>query len=291
MNAAPKYPLLPGFCLLVFFLPAAFFGSPGVAAEIAGLQGLDETRDHFIDSDETGRGYHVFVGLPTGYAETADRRYPTVYILDGGELYPMLRAYYNYLRFGEEIPDLILVAISYGTGDWRNGNDRSHDFTAPADDRDFWGGAADFQRFVGEELIPFVESEYRTRSDRRIVFGQSLGGQFVLHAAQTDPALFWGYIASNPALHRNLPFFLEPRDNWRGNGDKSKLFVGSGSLDDERFREPALQWMSHWRSVEHPPWELETVTLDGHSHFSAPPAAFRQGLVWLFSTNIRRGLQ
>ncbi len=291
MNGAPKRPLLPGLFLLGFFLPAAFFGAPGVAAEIAGLQGLGETRDHFIDSQETGRGYHVFVGLPKGYAESDDRRYPSVYILDGGELYPLLRAYYNYLRSGQEIPDLILVAISYGTGDWRNGNDRSHDFTAPADDRDFWGGAPDFQRFVGKELIPLVEKEYRARSDRRVVFGQSLGGQFVLHAALTEPALFWGYIASNPALHRNLPFFLERRGDPGGNATKSRLFVGSGSLDDERFRLPALRWMSHWSSVEDPPWDLKTVTLEGHSHFSAPPAAFRQGLVWLFSTNIRRGLQ
>ena len=291
MNGPPKRPRLPEFFPLVFLLAAAFIGAPGVAAEIAGLQGLDETRDHFIDSQETGRGYHVFVGLPNGYAETGDRRYPAVYILDGGELYPMLRTYYNYLRSGEEIPELILVAISYGTGDWRNGNDRSHDFTAPADDRDFWGGAADFQNFIGNELMPFIEGEYRARSDRRIIFGQSLGGQFVLHAAQTDPSLFWGYIASNPALHRNLPFFLERRARPGHDAAKPRLFVGSGSLDDERFRQPARRWMSHWASVENPPWDLETVTLDGHSHFSAPPAAFRQGLAWLFSTNIRGGLQ
>ena len=260
-----------------------FLAMPAFAVELSGLQGLGETRDHVVVSESVGRSYEIFVGLPAGYFESVDRHYPTVYILDGGELYPMLISYYRYLRFGEEIPELILVAISYGTSDWENGNDRSHDFTAPSDEREFWGGAADFQRFLADELMPFVEAEYRSRADRRIVFGQSLGGQFVLHAAQTDPGLYWGHIASNPALHRNLPFFLERRDTVRNTSDKPKLFVSSGSGDDDRFRTPALQWMSHWTSVENLPWDLEAVTLDGHSHFSAPPAAFRQGLIWLFS--------
>jgi predicted alpha/beta superfamily hydrolase len=38
---------------------------------------------------------------------------------------------------------------------------------------------------------------------------QGLGGQFVLYTALTRPDLFWGHIASNPALHRNLPFYPE----------------------------------------------------------------------------------
>ena len=267
----------------------------GRVADAAGadaLQGLGDTRYDEIASTAAGRSYDIVIGLPAGYDESGDTRYPTVYLLDGGELYPMLSAYRRYLRFGEEIPDLILVAISYGTDDWRNGNDRGHDFTAPSAEREHWGGAPDFQRFLGDELIPKIETEYRSRGDRRIVFGQSLGGQFVLHAALTEPGLFWGHIASNPALHRNLPFFLEFRGAApaRGNGgdggndsDRPRLFVASGSDDDERFRTPALAWMSHWSAADTRPWELATVTLDGHSHFSAPPAAFRQGLAWLFS--------
>lgn len=279
MNAVSKR--APSLSFLLFPI---FFGAPLFAAEISGLQGLGEFHDHRIESSEAGRSYQVFVGLPNTYGESDTQRFPTVYVLDGGALYPMLKAYYNYLRAGDEIPELILVAVSYGTGDWRDGNDRSHDFTAPADGQEHWGGAADFQNFVGNELMPMIESEYRSRPDRRIVFGQSLGGQFVLHAALTDPGLFWGHIASNPALHRNLPFFLERRPLRRSNSEKPKLFVGSGSLDERRFREPALDWITHWTSVENPPWELEAVTLDGHRHFSAPPTAFRQGLVWLFSS-------
>lgn len=259
------------------------YAGPALAVEIPGMQGLGETRYHEVTAAELAQTYHVFVRLPSGYNESGERRYPTAYILDGGELYPMLSSYYQYLRSGQEVPDVILVAIGYGTDDYRSGNNRSRDYTAPSTERDFWGGAEQFRTFLSEQLIPFIEQEYRTRKDRRIVFGQSLGGQFVLYTAQTDPDLFWGHIASNPALHRNLPFFLEPHWDDEQGATRSRLFVASGENDDPRFRQPALQWIDRWTSVDETPWDLKTVSLPGHSHFSAPPASFRQGMIWLFS--------
>ena len=128
-----------------------------------------------------------------------------------------------------------------------------------------------------------VERSYRSREDRRVIFGRSLGGQFVLYSAQTKPGLFWGHIASNPALHRNLPFFLEEHTTVSESGTRSRLFVSSASNDESRFREPALEWMQHWSAVPKRPWELRTVTLDGHAHMSTPPAAFRAGMAWLFA--------
>jgi predicted alpha/beta superfamily hydrolase len=254
---------------------------PVQSAEITGMQGLGDTRHHIVTSRELDKRYHVLVGLPDGYDSNGDTDYPTVYVLDGGELYPVLKAYSGYLQDGKEAPALILVGISYGTSDWENGNDRSHDYTAPTDEREHWGGAADFQTFLSDELMPFIEENYRSRSDRRVVFGQSLGGQFVLFTAQTSPDLFWGHIASNPALHRNLPLFLSMHPE--SPETESHLFVGSASNDDPRFREPALKWIEHWSEQRQKPWRLHVETLEGHNHFSAPPASFRYGIRWLFS--------
>lgn len=248
---------------------------------VPGLQGLGETRHHTFESTLLERGYDILVGLPESYSAADTGRYPVLYILDGGELYPLLKGYYRYLRHGGETPELILVAVSYGSSDWQNGNERSHDYTAPSEEREFWGGASDFQAFLSDELMPFIATRYRTRNDRRIVFGQSLGGQFVLFTAQTRPGLFWGHIASNPALHRNLPWFLSTRPE--SPDTTTSLFVASASEDDPQFRQPAQAWSRHWSGVQNRPWHLRVETLQGHNHFSAPPAAFRRGLRWLFA--------
>jgi len=236
-----------------------------------------------VESAAVGRPYDIWVMLPEADEEGDSATYPTVYVLDGGALFPLIAAYYRYLRFGGDVPDVIIVGISYGSSSFEGGNYRGTDYTAPSDERDYWGGAGDFQRFLAAELMPRIERDYPSRPDRRIVFGQSIGGQFVLYTALTDPNLFWGHIASNPALHRNLDFFLERHWIKPEQDIVSRLFVASAEDDDAVFRGPATTWMRHWSDVEERPWTLETMTLDGHNHMSAPPASFRAGMRWLFA--------
>ena len=252
------------------------------AVDVQFMQGLGDTRYHYIESESVGRGYHTYVMLPDGYDTNADTAYPTIYVLDGGALFPLFAAYYRYLNFGEEIPDSIIVGISYGSDTFEGGNFRSTDYTAPSAERDYWGGAEKFQSFLSDELLPMIERNYQSRTDQRVIFGQSIGGQFVLYTALTKPNLFWGHIASNPALHRNLPFYLEKRADADPEHEQSRLFVADGTLNDAQFREPSLQWIEHWSERDDKPWLLKTVNLEGHSHMSAPPASFRQGLIWLF---------
>jgi len=266
---------------LAVFLTTASTACSGV--ETRYMQGLGDARYQQVDSEVVGRGYHIFVMLLDGYEQSPDKYYPTIYLLDGGELFPLLSAYYRYLNFGGEITDAIIVGISYGGDSFEDGNYRSTDYTAKSAEREYWGGADKFQQFLGVELLPLIEQTYRSRADRRVIFGQSLGGQFVLFTALTKPNLFWGHIASNPALHRNLQFFLERHGEVTTVGEQPRLFVATGSMDEPRFRMPVLEWIEHWSNKEDNPWRLRTVVLDGHTHMSAPPASFREGMSWLFS--------
>lgn len=267
------------------FLAATSAAAGGVDTQF--MQGLGDTRHERIESQELGRGYHLYVMLPRGYEESSEQSYPTLYVLDGGGLFPLFSSYYRYLNFGEEIPEMIIVGISYGSDSFEGGNYRSTDFTAKSDERDYYGGAGTFQTFLAEKLLPRIEKNYRSDPTRRMIFGQSIGGQFVLYTALTKPGLFWGHIASNPALHRNLAFFLEEHGESYPNAARPRLFVASGTMDVPRFREPALQWMKHWSEKGETPWDLKVVDLEGHSHMSAPPASFREGMRWLFPTEVK----
>ena len=244
------------------------------------LQGLGDTRYHPFTSETLGRPLHLYVRVPDSGAEDP---FPVVYLLDGGVNFPLLSAYYHYLRIGEEVPELVLVGISYGSDTFDGGNYRSSDFTAPSKEREWWGKAPQFQGVLESELMPFVEANYPADPSRRVIFGQSLGGQFVLYSALSRPDLFWGHLASNPALHRNLDFFLE----WNGDGempvDATRLFVSEAEFDAPRFRGPADAWIRHWTAPgQARPFVLEVRYLPGQSHLSAVTESFRQGLQWLF---------
>ncbi|MHA7870768.1 MAG: alpha/beta hydrolase [Hyphococcus sp.] len=268
-------------CLAILSVIAAMTAL-GVAAakDFDALHSLNSPDYHYLQSEKLGRAFHVFVRLPAGYEET-DKTYPTIYLLDGGVTFPLLASYYQYLSMAEEVPNMIVVGVSYGGRSFPEGNYRGTDFTAPAADHDFFGGAEAFQQMFESELLPLVEEKYQADATKRIIFGQSLGGQFALYTALTNPSLFWGHIASNPALHRNLHFFLDDKFQSQTRST-SKVFVSSGEFDDPVYRKPATQWMTHWNNVSDKPWPLKTMTLRGENHFSAAPAAFRQGLKWLF---------
>ena len=217
------------------------------------LQSLGDVKYHELKSAQLKRSFHIFVDLPEDYRDSG-QDYPTIYLLDGGNTFPLMAAHHH-----------------------------STDYTAPSEEREFWGGAAVFQALLEDELLPMIEATYRSDPARRIIFGQSLGGQFVLLNALSKPGLFFGHIASNPAMHRNLPFFLK----WHGEKEftqtLSRVFVSSGEYDDPIFRGPTLEWFKYWQAVTPRPWALETRTLAGQTHLSATPEAFRQGLEWMFS--------
>lgn len=249
------------------------------------LQSLGDVKYHELKSTRLERSFHIFVDLPEDYRDS-DQSYPTIYLLDGGNTFPLLAAHHHYLRIGNEAPAAILVGISYGADTFKEGNWRSKDFTAPSEERDYWGGAAVFQAMLEDELLPMIEAAYRSDPARRIIFGQSLGGQFVLFNALSKPTLFFGHIASNPALHRNLPFFLKWHGETGSTSPLSRVFVSSGEYDDPVYRGPALEWFKHWQAVSPSPWTLETRTLNGQTHLSATPEAFRQGLEWIFAESV-----
>ena len=233
------------------------------------MQSIAHTNSHDLHSEITGYDYHVLVRLPAGYGESNTRRYPVIYLLDGGASYPMLAGYYNYLRLEKRV-----------TVDWREGNHRGTDYTAPTDQREHWGGAESFQGALQSEIVPLIEENYRADPGKRIIFGQSLGGQFVLYTAMTKPGLFWGHISSNPALHRNLGFFLQSQP--AESHSKSQLFVARGSEDEKVYREPGKKWMDYWNPRPDKPWRFKATVIDGYGHFSIAPESFRQGLIWLF---------
>lgn len=239
------------------------------------LQSSYESSQHQLTSKILKRDFYLFVEGPS--SQEKGKRYPTIYVLDGGMAFPMLAGYYRYLRLQDAVPEAFIVGIAYPGETFAQGNYRSTDYTAPSSDRDYWGGADKFQQVLKDEIFPLIENHYPADSDRRVLFGQSIGGQFVLYTAMTQPDLFSGYIASNPALHRNLETFKRPLKL-----GKATLFVTSAGQDDERFRKPALAWMSYIQSLDEKLQEprLKTTSIPGHGHFSVAPEAFFQGLTW-----------
>jgi predicted alpha/beta superfamily hydrolase len=202
-----------------------------------------------------------------------------IYLLDGDSLFPILAAEHLLLTIDDNTPEVITVGIAYGSFD-PSVNKRDLDYTPPTGGMGAEiAGAPAFQQFLKAELIPAVESKYRTDPTHRVLVGQSRGGSFVLYSAFSDPDLFWGRIASNPSFN-----FLD--DSNRANAPRATrndlgLVVTSGTHDRLALREAALRWFKRWDGEPRGPWAVKTISLEGGTHSADIASAYRDGIEWL----------
>lgn len=233
-----------------------------------------------IEAAELGREFDIYVRYPEGYDPADARLYPTVYLTDGDSLFPILAANHLFLHYDDGLPEALVVGIAYGGFD-PTVNRRNIDFQTQGDGVSAEAaGAEAFQRFLKTELIPLIETRYRSDSVRRVLFGQSRGGAFVLYSAVTDPDLFWGRIASNPSMTPGIEALLAPAapTTRRDLG----LVLASGTRDRADLQAEAGLWLETWAARPERPWALSGVRIEGGTHAADASAAYRRGMNWLF---------
>jgi predicted alpha/beta superfamily hydrolase len=153
-----------------------------------------------IQSQVLGETRRINVYRPPGLA--ADLALPVLYLPDGGLAEDFVH-----------VAGLVQVGASNGT--MRpfllvgiENTERRRDLTGPtasAEDRKIAprvGGSAAFRKFLRDELMPQINSRYRTTGERAIV-GESLAGLFVVETLLLEPDLFDTYIAIDPSLWWN----------------------------------------------------------------------------------------
>lgn len=172
------------------------------AALVAGVGGSFLLIDylwggHTLHSDILGEDRSVFIHRPPGYGESKTT-YPVLYLLDAyarnsssGPDFQTVAKQVDTMSL-EGIPPLILVGVV--------NTHRSRDML-PIKTRVYSesGGADKFLAFITEELIPYVDSNFRT-SGERILYGRSDSGLFTLFALLEQPDAFSGYISSSPTV-------------------------------------------------------------------------------------------
>lgn len=141
-----------------------------------------------VESEFLGPTRHVEVWLPPGYDEDSEARFPVLYMSDGQNLFdPRIantgvdwavdEAIVRLVETGV-IPPLIVV------GAWST-DERGPEYSP-------WHGAPEYARFLIEELIPRVNSEFRTLTgpENTAHMGSSMGGLLSFYLVTYHPDVF-----------------------------------------------------------------------------------------------------
>lgn len=160
---------------------------------------LYQTEDRRIFSYLLGREYQLAVFLPENYAHS-QQRYPVLYVLDGDLYFGVAAGLTPLLNWLDQVPEMVVVGIGYDIKSYEElSRLRELDFKIPEVQADPPDSHADrFLAALKEEIIPFVEVNYRVKPDERILYGYSSSGFFALYALCNEPELFRTCLAGSP---------------------------------------------------------------------------------------------
>jgi len=216
----------------------------------------------------------MLVYLPKSYDLTSSG-YPVMYLLDGGHHFHHATGIVQFLSSQGLMPEMIVVAIT--------NVDRGRDFTpTKIEKKPTTGGADKFMSFLSDELVPYVDKNYRTQP-YNILIGHSLGGTFAAYAFLSQPETFDAYIAISPylAYDENLLVKKAETSLKSSYNDSKQFYMTLG--DEPKYVESVENFTKIVKSNSPEGLEFSYVVMKDENHGSIPHLSIYNGLESIYS--------
>lgn len=264
-------------------LSVVSFFSFVLLAQEPSLVNIPSTQRLTFNSAIVGQEYDLLIHLPGNYSTNTEKTYPVLYLLDAQWDFPLVTGLYGSQYYDGYIPGMIIVGITWGGKNPDPGRLRFRDFTPKISNQPSGSGnAGNFLAFLKKELIPYVDSKFRTKKDDRILAGSSLGGLFTLYTLFTETSLFNRYFLTSPALQWGNGIVLQLERNFakKNTGLPVKLFMAHGDME---FPAPFQLFVDTLKKRQYAGLELQTRILENTGHSGTKAEGYTRGLQWVFS--------
>jgi len=138
--------------------------------------------NYTINSKILKQNTEIQVYLPDSYT-SSEQNYPVLYILDGQRFFTNGVAIQKSLRSPIALPEMIVVGIN----------------SSQSTRRPLFGDGDKYTSFLKEDVIQFVDSNFRTNKDR-IIFGWEAAAYYISEMILKEKDLFTGAIVSDGGL-------------------------------------------------------------------------------------------
>ncbi len=226
-----------------------------------------------INSEKLGGARQIKVQLPRNYQDNTEKSYPVIIVLDGDYLFEPVAGNVDYYSYWEEMPQVIVVGIN---------QDRTREDDTYYEDVNFFPGdtGTAFFEFVGLELMPYIDQNYRT-TNFRIAVGHDLTANFMNFYLMKDLPLFQGYISLSPDLspkmNERIPARLAALEQ------KMFYYLATGTDDIGVLKEPIIELDKKIAAVENENLQYNFDNFQGATHYSLVGRAIPKALENMFS--------
>nr|WP_237489048.1 alpha/beta hydrolase-fold protein [Tsuneonella aeria] len=156
-------------------------------------------RSYTLPAPSLGDQRTINVALPAGYDQHPERRYPVLYLIDGGvdqDFVHIVGTVKLGAIWGRNAEPIVVGIAS---------KDRRRELVGRTADPKLVaryptaGDSAKFREFVRDQVKPFVAAHFRTDGYSGVI-GESLAGLFIAETWLREPSLFDTYAAISPSL-------------------------------------------------------------------------------------------
>jgi len=170
----------------------------------------------------------VIIWLPPDYDSSDSKRFPVLYMHDGQNIFNPATSSLGYdwrideiadsLISLEEIPSLIVVGI-YNSGR------RFYEYSNTDE-------GEKYMKFIVSELKPFIDSNYKTLTDRNNTFvgGSSMGGLISFMLGWEYPEVFSRMICVSPAFKIRNVDYVSVVKKYEGKKKPLKIYIDNGGI-------------------------------------------------------------
>jgi predicted alpha/beta superfamily hydrolase len=280
-------------CMALALAAFSLFSALAGAPECADGEGrvpvsLGDTEVRSVESSIIGQEFKLHIYLPPGYYGT-DRVFPAVYLTDSDAYFGFFRNMIAHLHFGRLVPAMVVIGIAYeeDTGSYLRKRERDL-LPAGVEGRPGSGNAEAFVRFIKEELLPFVESQYRVDAEDRTIVGMSAGATFAAYVLCCERELFQRYVIVSPYFiyGQEVVLDLEAAYAKEHGGLSARVYTAMGESEPDYARVPWNALMDSVRKRDYPEVKLKQELLEGFSHMDVAFTAFVNGMKEVFSEGL-----
>ncbi|MEM8896375.1 MAG: alpha/beta hydrolase-fold protein [Bacteroidota bacterium] len=194
-----------------------------------------------IGDTQSNRQYELYVELPEGYEENPEKQYQVLYYTDAIWHMEVLSACAEYV-----LTEAILVGISWQKDineelieEYGVHVSRYRDYTVKASDNPEYqakyqfGKADEHIAFIHNDVIPFIEANYRSDPGNRSYFGYSASGLFGAYILMTQPETFKHYLLGSPSLKGDIATLKQVGSDLNEVGINANVFISHGDQEEE----------------------------------------------------------
>lgn len=215
----------------------------------------------------------IKVQLPRNYDPDGKTTYPIVLVLDGDYLFEPVAGNVDYFSYWEDMPESIVVGIMQSGERYKDTYYDSGNFM-PSEE------GADFFEFIGLELIPHLDKNYKT-AKFIIAVGHDVTANFLNFYLFKSPVLFNGFIILSPDLSPNMDTRLVARIP----EIKERIFyyMATGSDDVKQLRESTEAFNKRLSDLNSDKFSYYFDNFDKANHYSLVARGIPNALEKIFS--------